>query len=562
MHDWQHSREVKGPAQVGRLVVGSFDARWGTRISVRACVAVLVMLVVLPGMLVMPPEAGAATGRVAGGDVLNIRSCPALDCEVIGSAQLGEALELTGAVVNGFYPVRWEGRDAFAFAPYINPGSTAPWFVEGDVSCKRVALTFNIGIGYPPSQSVLDTLVQKSADATMFPMGWWAPTQPAYLRALDAAGFVIGTHGDRAIFLTDQTDARIRQDTLDSIAAIEAVIGRPIDPYHTPYAADTDNRVRTVVSDLGLMPVGWKVAAADWGTGVTDANVYSRVMNGIYPGAIVEFHLDGPATGQSTALALPRIIDDLRSQGYELVTVPELIIPCSTALPATPAYGTVVNTGGAGLRCRTAPSTSASIVTVLPEGARVPVRGLASDGWVPVTCGGLAGWVFAAYFRLDPVSTTPTPTPPPPTPPPATATYGIVSNTNGANLRCRDQPSTSGAIITLLAAGARVEVRGPSSNGWTPVVCASRNGFVSSTYLRLESGTPPTQPPTTFATVSNTGGDNLRCRTGPGTGYATITLMPPGTRVAVRGATQSGWVPIVCAGQNGWSSATYLTLGT
>ena len=525
--------------------------------------AMLVVAVLLPLLAVRPAD--AAMGRVVAAESLNIRACAALDCQVIGAARLGDAIEITGGIVNGFYPVRWFGQDGYAFAPYINPGNTAPWFVEGDVSCKRVALTFNIGIGYTPSQAVLNTLIQKNADATMFPMGWWAAAQPNYLRALDAAGFVIGTHGDEAIFLTDQTDARIRQDTLDSIAAIEAVIGRPIDPYHTPYAADTDNRVRTVVSSLGLLPVGWKVAAADYGTGVTSSFVYSRVMNGIYPGAIVEFHLDGPATAQSTALALPAIIDDLRARGYELVTVPELVIPCSTALPTFPSAGTVVNTGGGGLRCRTAPSTGSGVITVLAESARVPVRGLVANGWVPVTCAGQAGWVFASYFRLDsttpPPNPTPTPTPPPP---PTGTTYGTVSNTGGANLRCRTQASTAGGVIGLLAPGAKVVVRGASANGWTPVVCSGQNGFVSSSYLVVQSGPAPTQPPTssTFATVSNTGGDNLRCRSGPGSSYATITLMPPETRVAVRGATQGGWVPIVCAGQNGWASGTYLTIGT
>jgi len=415
----------------------------------------LVAAILLPLLAVRPAD--AAMGRVVTAESLNIRACAALDCQVIGAAHLGDAIEIAGGIVNGFYPVRWFGQDGYAFAPYINPGNTAPWFVEGDVSCKRVALTFNIGIGYTPSQSVLNTLIQKETDATMFPMGWWVAAQPNYLRALDAAGFVIGTHCDERNNLTGLSDAGIRQDTLDSIAAIEAMIGRPIDPYHTPYAADTDNRVRTVVSNLGLLPVGWKVAAADYGSGVTSSFVYSRVMNGIYPGAIVEFHLDGPAS---------------------------------------------------------APSTGSGVINVLAESARVPVRGLPANGWVPVTCAGRAGRVFASYFRLE--STVPPPNPTP-TPTPTGTTYGTVSNTGGANLRCGSQASTASGIVALLAPGARVVVRGASANGWTPVVCAGQNGFVSSSYLVVQSGPSPTQPPTssTFATVSNTGGDNLRCRTGP-----------------------------------------------
>jgi peptidoglycan/xylan/chitin deacetylase (PgdA/CDA1 family) len=39
-------------------------------------------------------------------------------------------------------------------------------------------------------------------------------------------------------------------------------------------------------------------------------------------------HMDGPATASSTAQSLLQIIRDLRAQGYELVSVPDLVIPC------------------------------------------------------------------------------------------------------------------------------------------------------------------------------------------------------------------------------------------
>jgi uncharacterized protein YraI len=147
-----------------------------------------------------------------------------------------------------------------------------------------------------------------------------------------------------------------------------------------------------------------------------------------------------------------------------------------------------------------------------------------------------------------------------------TVTIGTVVNTGGANLNCRATPN--GTILTKLAPGAKVDVRGATENGWVPVKCGGQNGWVSAAYLQTStvpggSQPTPTPPPTTsaFATVSNTGGDNLRCRNAPIDG-ATITLMGPGTRIAVRGATQNGWVPIVCGGQNGWASAAYLTMDT
>ncbi len=535
---------------------------WGNRAWVRRWVRVLAVMAIVAGFLPVV-DAPAATGTIVATQSINIRACAALDCDVIGAAQLGDRIEVTGSKVNGFYPVMWFGREGFAFALYVNPGGLAPWFVEGDTSCRRVALSFNIGIGYTPSQSILSTLTTKGVKATMFPMGWWAEREPAYLRQLDAAGFVIGTHGDQARFLTDQSDAVIQQDATDSMAAIEAVLGHPIDPFHTPYAADTDNRVRTVVSAMGLLPVGWRIAANDYASTATESDVYTRIMGAMYPGAVVEFHLDGPATEQSTARALPRIIDALRSQGYQLVTVPEMVIPCSTSLPMTSGFGTVVNTGGTGLRCRMAPNTTAGIITVVPDGARLAVRGPAAGGWVPVTCANQSGWVSSQYFRLDSTNpSTPTPTPTPTTPPGGT-TYGTMTNTGGDSLRCRTTPSTSGSIITSLAPGTQVVVRGAKFNGWWPVVCGGRDGWVSATYLTVSSGTTPTPTPPstgTTGTVSATGGAALRCRTGPGTSYAIITSLAPGTQVSIRGASSGGWTPVVCAGRNGFVSSHYLTI--
>lgn len=286
-------------------------------------------LVLLTVLFLGTQPAAVSAATVSGTDAVNIRSCPSLDCDVVGIAPLGTDVVVTGEQQDGWAPVSWGNASGFAFSLYVGADGTAPWLVQGDPVCNQVALIFNIGIGNEPSSSVIDTLVANEVPATMFPMGWWAETHPDYLRGLDDAGFVIGTHGDQQLFLTTQGDEAIITDVADSVAAIESVIGREIDPWFTPYAADTDDRVRRLVAGMGLMPVGWNVAAADYGADAIADSVYTRVMSGIGPGAIVEMHLDGPATDVSTALALPLIIRDIEAQGYDLVTIPELAEPCT-----------------------------------------------------------------------------------------------------------------------------------------------------------------------------------------------------------------------------------------
>nr|MBA3274409.1 SH3 domain-containing protein [Chloroflexia bacterium] len=234
-----------------------------------------------------------------------------------------------------------------------------------------------------------------------------------------------------------------------------------------------------------------------------------------------------------------------------------------TTTPGT-TFGTVTNTGGDNLRCRMVPINGAVIMSLTP-GSRVEVREPVASGWYPVRCGSQNGFVSAQYLTVSgtpPTATaTATTTPVTPTatttPDPVTG-FGTVTNTGGAALRCRVAP-VSGEILTTFAPGARVELRGPVSSGWYPVRCAGQDGWVSAQYLTV-TGTPPTTTPgTTFGTVTNTGGDNLRCRMAPING-AVIMSLTPGSRVEVRGSVSSGWYPVRCSGQNGFVSAEYLTV--
>ncbi len=47
---------------------------------------------------------------------------------------------------------------------------------------------------------------------------------------------------------------------------------------------------------------------------------------------------------------------------------------------------------------------SASVITVLSHGSTVSLRGSASNGWQPVSCGGQAGFVSSQYLNYGSTS--------------------------------------------------------------------------------------------------------------------------------------------------------------
>jgi uncharacterized protein YraI len=147
----------------------------------------------------------------------------------------------------------------------------------------------------------------------------------------------------------------------------------------------------------------------------------------------------------------------LRARGIDLYASATAVT--ATATPATCTYYAAV-----ALNFRTGPSTTASVIRVLPQGtAMTHVPGAISAGFIPVTVGTQAGWVSAAYVS--------------PTQPQA-PTYATT-----APLRLRAAPSTTAATILIIPAGANVGPILATSGDWRQVSYGGNTGWVYSAYL-------------------------------------------------------------------------------
>jgi hypothetical protein len=206
-------------------------------------VNVILLVVVLAGqtwsggiVVAQADEPGQSpiVATVVGGEGVNIRACPRPDCAVIAVALLNETILVTGEAVDGFLPVDWGGAVGWAYGLYIaTPDRGAPELRQGMAGCNRVALIFNIGVGYEPHLELLDDLKAQNIAVTVFPMGWWAAEHAAAMKSIADTGFPIGSHGHQRLKLTERGDAEIKQDISAAAATIEQVIGRKPDPYFT-----------------------------------------------------------------------------------------------------------------------------------------------------------------------------------------------------------------------------------------------------------------------------------------------------------------------------------------
>lgn len=124
--------------------------------------------------------------------------------------------------------------------------------------------------------------------------------------------------------------------------------------------------------------------------------------------------------------------------------------------------------------------------------------------------------------------------------------------TTTANLNLRQGPGTSFAISQVVPSGGTVDVTGAAQFGYVPVTYGGATGWVLETYLNLES------PASTSGTRHVFDG-RLNLRSGPGTSYSVISVMPDGAAVTASGTEENGFARITWNGTPGWAATQYLT---
>jgi peptidoglycan/xylan/chitin deacetylase (PgdA/CDA1 family) len=90
--------------------------------------------------------------------------------------------------------------------------------------------------------------------------------------------------------------------------------------FRAPFGAINDT-VRRIADEQGFNLVGWTVDSGDWQNGATTQQIVETMTSGICPGAITIMH----GSRDYNRAALPQVIDFLQAEGYETVTLSELI---------------------------------------------------------------------------------------------------------------------------------------------------------------------------------------------------------------------------------------------
>jgi peptidoglycan/xylan/chitin deacetylase (PgdA/CDA1 family) len=128
---------------------------------------------------------------------------------------------------------------------------------------NEVALTFDDGPNGDTTMRLLDVLARHEAKATFFVIGRFVREQPEIVRAIHAAGHLVGNHTMTHPWLHIQSHRRIREELLGCNQAIEDVLGEPVRYFRAPHGARRPYVLR-YAGELGLTAVQWNIIAFDW----------------------------------------------------------------------------------------------------------------------------------------------------------------------------------------------------------------------------------------------------------------------------------------------------------
>ena len=199
-------------------------------------------------------------------------------------------------------------------------------YLEGDT--KYVALTFDDGPSATYTPQYLDLLDRYGIKATFYNLGDNVLENPDLAREVVERGHQLCNHTMAHNQLTAVDADTIYNEITRSAAVIEQTTGVATTNLRPPYGDFTE---RSWLGSAGSITaaIRWSGDSEDWRyTGLTDADTVKTIVDNtllnVHSGSILLMH-DGGGGGDQDIAALPAIIERLQAEGYQFVTIADLM---------------------------------------------------------------------------------------------------------------------------------------------------------------------------------------------------------------------------------------------
>ncbi|MCL6471514.1 MAG: polysaccharide deacetylase family protein [Firmicutes bacterium] len=187
---------------------------------------------------------------------------------------------------------------------------------------KAVALTFDDGPDPRYTPKILAILEKNHIKATFFLIGSRVNMFPNLARQVASHGHLIGNHTYYHVKLKGLTEDQIKEEIDWCEKTIYRVTGEKPQYFRPPKGYFNDETIQ-VASKAGYKVILWDIAV-EHRRSHTPEREAERVLRKVRPGDIILAH-DGLLNREKTVKALPLIIEGLKKQGYDFVTLDELL---------------------------------------------------------------------------------------------------------------------------------------------------------------------------------------------------------------------------------------------
>ena len=226
--------------------------------------------------------------------------------------QWGEALN------PAYWYHRWRGKDLYLPEEAV--------LLRGNRALPEVALTFDDGPHRESRAQILAVLKHYGVHATFFDVGRRMEESPDLLRRTLAEGHEVANHSTNHNRLPGLSPALRHREINDTDTIFYRITGQHLSLLRPPGMRYTPE-VLADTKAMGYLLVGYTTAARDFDRSETADFIAQRTLRRTENGSIILLH-----DYRTTAQALPRIIENLKLQGFRCVTISEMIdhLPAGT----------------------------------------------------------------------------------------------------------------------------------------------------------------------------------------------------------------------------------------
>ena len=211
------------------------------------------------------------------------------------------------------------GLNGWGINTVLGEGKKLPIY-SVDTKDKKIAISFDCAWGNEHTKPILDILDQYNIKTTFFMVQFWAEKFPEDVLEIYNRGHEIGNHSSTHPNMAKLSIEEITTELKGSEDAIEKITGQKPTVFRPPFGAYSNSLIETCEAN-GYHVIQWDVDSLDWKE-ITTEQIVDRVTRNVKPGSIVLFHNNA----EHVEAYLPAILDKLKSEGYEIVPVGQLIM--------------------------------------------------------------------------------------------------------------------------------------------------------------------------------------------------------------------------------------------